>query len=83
MSCYLIKITEQYRCDTEEEAKKLINYAKKSTKYTLIKSSDEIKTAKAKGEIIDEWHRVVLTKEFCSEKEPTEEVELEQEEFYE
>ena len=79
MSCYLIKITEQYRCDTEEEAKRLINNAKNSNKYTLTKSSDEIKDLKSKGEIIDEWHRVMLTKVFCSEKEPDCVVNLEEE----
>lgn len=70
MSKYLIKVTEQYRCDTEEEARKLIQDAKKSYQYTLTKSSSEIKTQKQKGEIVDEWRRVILTKEFNSEKEP-------------
>ncbi len=70
MSCYLIKVTEQYRCDTEEEARNLIEEAKRSNQYTVIKSSSEIKTIKQKGEIIDEWKRVMITKEFCEEKEP-------------
>lgn len=70
MSSYLIKATEQYRCDTEAEARLLIENAKRSGQYTVIKSSSEIKTLKQKGEIIDEWRRVIITKEFCSEKEP-------------
>lgn len=74
MSKYLIKVTEQYRCDTEEEARKLIEDAKKSYQYTLTKSSSEIKTQKQKGEIVDQWRRVVLTKEFTSEKEPLEQM---------
>lgn len=74
MSKYLIKVTEQYRCDTEEEARKLIEDAKKSYQYTLTKSSSEIKTQKQKGEIVDEWRRVVLTKEFTAEKEPLEQM---------
>ncbi len=74
MSCYLIKVTEQYRCDTEEEAKSLVEEAKKSNQYTVIKSSNEIKTLKQKGEIVDEWRRVLITKEFTSEKEPAEQV---------
>ena len=74
MSNYLIKVTEQYRCDTPEEAKKLIEEAKKSHQYTVTKYSTEIKTQKAKGEIIDEWQRVILTKEFTSEKEPIEQI---------
>lgn len=74
MSCYLIKVTEQYRCDTETEAEVLINEAKESGQYTVVKSSSEIKTTKAKGEVVDEWRRVLITKEFTSEKEPTEQI---------
>lgn len=70
MSSYLIKVTEQYRCDTEAEAISLIETAKQSDQYTVIKSSSEIKTVKSKGEVIDEYRRVMITKEFCSEKEP-------------
>jgi hypothetical protein len=67
---YLIKVTEQYRCDGEDEAQKLIEEAKHDRKYTVIKSSSEIKTVKSKGEIIDSWRRVIITKEFNEEKEP-------------
>lgn len=74
MSCYLIKVTEQYRCDTEAEAEVLINEAKENGQYTVVKSSSEIKTTKAKGEVVDEWRRVLITKEFTSEKEPTEQI---------
>lgn len=70
MSKYLIKTTEMYRCDTEEEAKTLIEDAKKSGMYTVTKSSSEIKTLKQKGQIVDEWRRVIITKEFTSEKDP-------------
>lgn len=70
MSSYLIKVTEQYRCDTEAEAVELINEAKESHQYTVVKSSSEIKTLKQKGEVVDEWRRVLITKEFSSEKEP-------------
>ena len=70
MSIYLTKVTEQYRCDTEEEAKNLIEEAKQNYLYTVIKSSTELKTVKQKGEIIDEYCRVLITKEFTSEKEP-------------
>lgn len=70
MSSYLIKVTEQYRCDTEAEAKNLIEEAKQNFQYTVIKSSNEIKTLKSKGEVVDEWRRVTITKSFTSEKEP-------------
>ena len=67
---YLIKVTEQYRCNNETEAKELIEKSKHDGRYTVVKSSSEIKTLKQKGEIVDEWRRVLITKEFCDEKEP-------------
>lgn len=70
MANYLIKTTEVYRCDTEKEAKNLIEEAKKDSLYTVTKSSSEIRTTKQKGEIVDEWRRVTITKSFTEEKEP-------------
>ena len=70
MSRYLIKTTEQYRCDSEQEANELIKEAKESGLYTVTKTSSEIKTLKQKGEIVDEWRRVTITKVFNDEKEP-------------
>lgn len=67
---YLIKTVEQYRVANEQEAKQLIESAKADRSYTLVKYSSEYKCTKSKGEVIEEWYRVVLTKEFCSEKEP-------------
>lgn len=74
MSKYLIKVTEQYRCDTEAEAKALIESAKKSSMWELSNYSSQHKEAKAKGEIVDAWSRVTLTKVFNSEKEPESDV---------
>lgn len=70
MSVYLIKTTEQYRCNTEGEAKNLIEEAKKSHSYNLSKYSSEERNVKKNGEIVDSWFRVVLTKAFDDEKEP-------------
>lgn len=67
---YLIKTTEVYRCANEKEANALIQKAKANSDYTVTKNSSEIRTLKAKGEIVDEWRRVTITKEFTSEKEP-------------
>lgn len=63
----LIKVTEQYRCGTESEAKNLIEEAKKDSDYTVIKSSTEAKERKKTEE---EWVRVIIVKEFCKEAEP-------------
>lgn len=71
MSKYLIQTIETYRADTESEADQLIAEAKESTDYELKKHNAEKKEVKQKGEIIDEYWKVNLTKIFTSEKEPT------------
>lgn len=73
---YLVKTTEQYRVDSEAEAKKLIEEAKAESGYTLSKYSSEYKCTKSKGEIVDDWYRVQLIKEFNQEKEPSCSVEV-------
>ena len=70
MSTYLIKTTEVFRCDTEKEANEFIKEQKNSTDYEVTKSTIENRQMKAKGEIVDEWKRVTITKVFCEEKEP-------------
>ena len=46
-------------------------------KYTLAKYSSVYKERKQKGEVIDAWHRVSLTKVFDDEKEPISSVSVE------
>ena len=70
MSVYLIKTVETYRADSESEAKQLIEDAKGSSNYTLAKYASEHKELKSKGEVVDDWIRVTLTKVFTEEKEP-------------
>lgn len=70
MAKYLINVTETYRVDTEAEAAKIIEEAKVDGKYVLSKYSSVKKERKQKGEIIDEWYRLTLTKVFEDEKEP-------------
>lgn len=74
MARYLIQTTEVYRVDNEAEAKALIEEAKEENISNLKKYNCEYKNQKAKGEIIQEWYRVTLTKAFTDEKEPTESV---------
>lgn len=71
---YLVNVTETYRVDTEAEAKVLIENAKADSSYGLTKYNCEHKVRKQKGEIVDEWYKVVLLKAFNEEKEPTNEV---------
>jgi hypothetical protein len=68
---YLIQTIETYRADTEPEAKGVIEEAKAAGEYTLTKYSSEKKEVKAKGEVIDEYYKVTLTKLFTDIKEPT------------
>lgn len=70
MAKYLITTTETYRVDTEAEATDLINNAKNDTNYVLTKYSTTKRERKQKGEIVDEWYRVSLVKNFNDEKEP-------------
>ena len=67
---HLIKTTEVYRVETEDEAKKFIEEQKQNDAYEMVKYSSEYKTKKAKGEIEDEWFRVTLVKNFDDEKSP-------------
>lgn len=74
MSKHLISVTEVYRVDSEEEAARIINEAKEDSKYSLSKYSSVYKERKQKGEVIDAWHKLSLTKIFDDEKEPVSEV---------
>ena len=66
---YLLKTTEVYRVDDEPAAKQLIEEAK-SDGYGVIKYSCDLHERKSKGEVIDSWYRVTLTRSFSDEKEP-------------
>lgn len=71
---YLIQTQEVYRVGSENEAAKLIEEAKKE--FTVLKSSTEYKTVKSKGEIIEEYWKVTITKHFTDIKEPESTVEV-------
>ena len=68
---YLIEVTENYRVDSKKEAAALIEEAKQNQRqYSLSKYSSVQKERKSKGEVIDSWYRVSLTKKFTDENEP-------------
>lgn len=71
MGKYLLKVTEEYRADSENEADEILEEARADSAYEIKKSTKTKKEAKAKGEIVDEWYNVSITKIFDSEKEPT------------
>ncbi len=61
----LLKQTEEYRADTEEEAKEIMEKFRQDAHdkgYTLGASGYTYKTKKAKGEIIDEAWVVKIQK---------------------
>jgi hypothetical protein len=64
MATEISKITEEWIADTEEEAKALIEEAKKDNTCELIKYSSDKKEKKSKGEVIDTWFSVKLTKKY-------------------
>ena len=70
MSKYLVSTTETYRIDTESEATKAIEEAKQDNSYTLGKYTNEHKERKLKGEVVDEYWKLTLTKIFNDIKEP-------------
>ena len=67
---YLTQVTETYRVDDEEEVLRMIDEAKQDKKFTLTKHTSQFKERKQKGEVIDAWYKVTLTKTFCDDKEP-------------
>lgn len=67
---YLIQTVETYRVDKEDEAKRMIEEAKSDNHFILKKYSSEYKEKKQKGEVIDTYYKVTLTKAFTNEKEP-------------
>lgn len=69
---YLINTTETYRLNSEEEVKAFLEELKKDKTFIIKKYSSVKKELKQKGEVIDEWIRFTVTKEFNSEKEPSE-----------
>ena len=44
--------------------------------FELGKYSSEYKEQKSKGEVVDSWYRVILTKKFNAEKEPSQHIKV-------
>ena len=65
---YLSETTEIYRVESEDDAKELVEEAKRTS--TVAKYSCIYKEKKAKGEVVDSWYRVSITKKWDEEKEP-------------
>ena len=68
---FLVSTTEVYRVDTEPEVKRAIEEAKKDNSFALTKYVSEYKERKLKGEVVDSYYKLTLTKNFNDIKEPT------------
>lgn len=67
---YLITVVETYRIDNESEVEAAITEAKNDPNFTLVKYNREYKERKSKGDVVDSWYKLSLTKSFTDEKEP-------------
>jgi hypothetical protein len=74
---YLLNTTEIYRVSSEDEATALIEEAKNEKGYILTKYSSQYKEKKQKGEVIDFYWLVSLTKEFNKQNEPNNDIAVE------
>lgn len=72
----LISTVETHRFDTEEQAARTIEEAKQDGSYILSKYSTEHKERKLKGEVVEQYYKVVLTKVFNDIKEPVSNVKV-------
>lgn len=72
MAKYLINKVETYRVDDEQEAKNFIEELKRGDGEVL-KHSIEYKEQKSKGEVIQNWYRLVVKRQYNDEKEPIDE----------
>ena len=67
MAQLLMKTTDVFRVDTEEEAMAMIEDAKEKQiegSFNVSKSGYVLKTKKSKGEIIDSWYICTIEKTF-------------------
>lgn len=64
----IYEIVEKHTEDTKAAADKLIEEAENSMEYELKKHTCEVREKKSKGEVIDTWYRVTLTKVYGVER---------------
>jgi hypothetical protein len=71
---YLTKTAETYRVDSEAEVLDMIKAAKESSQWTLEGHSSKKKQIKQKGEVVEEYFMLTLTKSFNDEKDPMDDI---------
>ena len=70
MSRYLLKAVDTYRVPDEAAVEALHDELLNDPTFDLVGFSYKVKQIKAKGEVIDEFYKVSLTKTFTDIKEP-------------
>lgn len=78
MAKYLVTRVDTFRVSTEKEAKDFVEELKDGAGEVL-KHSIEYKNKKTKGEVEDEWYRLVVKRQYNLEKEPFDEYSVENE----
>lgn len=68
---YLTKVKEQYRVEYENQVAEFNQLLKESNEFTLEAFSYKKKEVKKKGEVVEEYYVVEVTKSFNDIKEPT------------
>lgn len=76
MSRYLTQTVESYRVNTEEEVDSTLEEFKAAAEYEVKKATYEKKQVKEKGEVVDEYYMLTVTKLFNNQKEPETYVEI-------
>lgn len=73
---YLVKTVETWRVDTEDEVDAFVEQAKNDDKFQLLKYDCTYKEVKSKGEILETYYQLALTKGFNDIKDPDTNVEV-------
>lgn len=73
---YLVKTTETYRVDSDAEVLSMINAAKESSQWEFEGHTSKKKQIKQKGQVVEEYYLLTLTKSFNDEKEPMDDIDI-------
>lgn len=71
---FLTSVVETYRVDTSHEVDVMVDEAKKDESFSLAKYKCDAKEVKSKGEVLDSYYLLSLTKVFNDPKDPVNEV---------
>lgn len=73
---YLIKTIETYRLPNENAVETFLAETKKNPIFEVIKSVSTKKEVKEKGEVVETYYKVEITKAFNEEKFPDNEINI-------